>query len=753
MSRRSLVDAGLLLVLCTAALSGLGPTYDGNGYLVVGVIGVLLGIGVVTVSTALRWPAAAPLLMGVVVFYVLGGPLCLRADGALAPTPNTWGLLTDQLIFGWKDLLTTLPPVDGGGPLLVLPWVLGLTAGIGGSLAARVRWGPRWFHATLPLAVPLLLLASVILLGVRTPSAPWLQGAIVAAVGLSWLVIRFADQGTTATGSGRLSRVVAGAGVLCLAGALAAPVGTWAAGGERGDADRVVLRTYVEPPFDVGQYPSPLSSFRRYVKMPEPEAVNLYGEVLFTLQGAPVGSRLRIATLDNYDGVVWGAANNAFAGVSNDTFVRVGPTLDNPTTGSPVDVDVTLGQGYSSVWLPTIGALQTVSFETREDLFTDTFRYNLQSSTGVLPPGLEPGDSYRFTAIVPPSEVTADSQPADDIAATGGGDSVDALAFAGAAVAAWSEGATDPMARVFAVADHLRTKGKYSDGVVGAEKIYRPGHYASRLDADFVNAPVIVGNDEQYAATMALLARAAGVPARVVLGAVVPDGGVVRGRDVSAWVELRVADGSWRVLPTETFMDTDKPADQQAETQEQLTGVVVPPPAQVPPPSAADEQTDAEITARKAKKIDGEDEDGATVASRLWAVLVYVGSPLLGILLVVGAILAAKLLRRHRRRSAGPASHRIVGAWRELVDHARDLGQPVPTRQVTRSAQSAVISSTDARELARQADIGVFGRTAPTAREAENYWTSVEAERRTLSAQVGRSQRWRAALRLRTFWR
>ena len=237
------------------------------------------------------------------------------------------------------------------------------------------------------------------------------------------------------------------------------------------------------------------------------------------------------------------------------------------------------------------------------------------------------------------------------------------------------------MERVFAVADHLRTKGKYSDGVVAREKIYRPGHFVSRLDAGFVNAPLMVGNDEQYAAVMALLANKVGVPARVVFGAVVPEGGEVKGSDVSAWVELRVDDGSWRVLPTETFMDTDRPADQQTRTEEQLSGVVIPPPAQVPPPSTIDEQTDAEITARKAQRADEDQADGERAPAWVRAVLVYAGGPLLAVLVVVGAILSAKWLRRSRRRSTRLVSGRIAGAWRELVDHARDLGQPVPVRR------------------------------------------------------------------------
>ena len=114
----------------------------------------------------------------------------------------------------------------------------------------------------------------------------------------------------------------------------------------------------------------------------------------------------------------------------------------------------------------------------------------------------------------------------------------------------------------------------------------------------------MVGNDEQYAAVMALLAGEVGVPARVVLGAVVPDDGVVTGKDVQAWVELRAADGSWRTLRTEKFMSNEPPAEQLPETNTPMSGTVVPPPAPIPPPSDAGDQSDADLKERKAKKDD-----------------------------------------------------------------------------------------------------------------------------------------------------
>ena len=249
----------------------------------------------------------------------------------------------------------------------------------------------------------------------------------------------------------------------------------------------------------------------------------------------------------------------------------------------------------------------------------------------------------------------------------------DSASFLDTQATQWTAGESDPMKRVFAAADHLRIEGKYSDGVTESEKIYHAGHNVQRLLDEFVNYPIMAGDDEQYAAVMALLANRIGVPARVVLGAVVPEGGVVKGQDISAWVELQVGDGSWRTLPTSAFMDEDKPADLPPQQERQMNGINVPPPAAIAPPSSVGEQTDAELQSRKGKR---DSKDAAAALPRwLRMVVLYVGLPLAALLLIVGSIAAAKAWRRRRRRTADRMSTRVIGAWCELVDHARDLGE------------------------------------------------------------------------------
>ncbi len=751
-TRSDLLDAMALVVLGGIALAGLADTFTGGQYLLVGAIGLVLGTLVTRVTVALRWPFAAAVLAAVALFYLLGGALTLRSMGnaALLPSRSTVQALSEQAVYGWRDLLTTLPPVDGTGVLLVLPWLLGLLIGVLGTglAAAPGRW--PLLRAALPLLVPLAALLLVLLLGVAHPVSVLLQGACFAGVAVLWLTVRMAavEPGVKGGGPG-LIRGLSSLALLVLAASIAVPVAKTVQ-----HDHRLVLREHVEPPFDIGEYPSPLASFRRYVD-PRGHQIpgNEYDTALLEVDGLPAGSRVRFAAMDAYNGLVWGAADRSRASGDRsvpDTFQRVSGTIENSSPGVEVDVTITLDAGYGGVWLPVPGELRGLTFESGDPRAKrESFRYNVATATAVVPSGLHPGDRYRARAVITDQESVTRDTPA----ATYSVDLPEGLAFLNPPAAEWVKNAKTPMGQVFEIAEHLRTQGRYSDGVARSERRYVAGHSLNRLGPNMVGQPVMVGNDEQYAALMALLAIKVGVPARVVLGATVPGDGMVKGADVEAWVELQRADGTWGRLPTETFLATEKPDQLEQLDEQERSGSVVPPPAPIPPPSVNGDQADTDL---QRKQVERDDVGNAGWGLPTWvkAVLIGVGIPLGLLLAVAAAIVGFKALRRRRRRRAPHTSTRVVGAWHEFIDRARDLGRPVPVgATVTRREQAGALGTVEAGALARQADTHVFGPYPPEGDEAANYWLSTEVARRGLSVGLGRWQRMRGSVSLRSLRR
>ena len=113
------------------------------------------------------------------------------------------------------------------------------------------------------------------------------------------------------------------------------------------------MRDEIIPPFDPSAYPSPLSAFRRLVKEKD--------TVVLTATGLPAGARLRLATLDEFDGVVWNVAGDGSAGGTGE-YRRVGETIESSATGPRAQVGIEVGD-LSGVWLPTVGVPAGVRFD------------------------------------------------------------------------------------------------------------------------------------------------------------------------------------------------------------------------------------------------------------------------------------------------------------------------------------------------------------------------------------------------------
>lgn len=739
--RTVLLDAGFLLALGGVATLGFAETYAGWSFFGAAMTGWLLGMLLAHVGNALGKPVIVVAAFTVVAFFLLGGAVALNSEGvsALLPLPDTLRELSHQTVHGWKDLLTTLAPVDGG-PLLTLPYLMGLIAGAGGmSLAFRAR-SPYWV-----VLVPLAYLAGVILLGVKSPERVVLLGGVFAVLAVGWTVVRARRLRTRRLVGGlRLQRKAIGLVMVAAAGLVATVVGPRLPFVE--SHDRLVLRTYVAPPFDVGQYPSPLASFRKYTKgfRVKEKDQYLYDKPIMTVKGLPAGTRLRFAALDSYNGTVWGAANQAPGTTGPDgSFQRVGSIIRDQYTGPTMHATVTIGDDYSgNVWLPTAGHLSEIHFSDSEKAEEEQFRYNLATSTGVVPQGLSAGDTYTFTAHLPAKDVDDTTQASSDSAA-----SVDAgLDFVPVANR-WGGGAQTSMQQVLAIAQFLKSEGTYTDGEAPFQQ-YTAGHSTARLAKFSAEGQQIAGDDEQYAGILAVVANQVGVPTRVVVGAVVPEDGVVKGSDVHAWLEVEDADSNWRALPTDAFMSTDRePQNHPPVPQQLVSGKVVPPPAPVhPPATTGDPFSDSDARKGTTKPP----TKGPALPGWLGKVATYVAIPLGLLVLLLGSVIALKTRRRRRRRTRGGPATRLSAAWRDLLDTARDLGLSVHAQR-TRREQAQVIGSDGVTGLARRADVEVFGPTEPSDETADRYWSEVDSVRKQLASGVPFWKRVRASVSLASF--
>ena len=200
--------------------------------------------------------------------------------------------------------------------------------------------------------------------------------------------------------------------------------------------------------------------------------------------------------------------------------------------------------GYSGVWLPAGGEVQSlrISGDRGRDIAGGLY-YNAGSATLLTAAGIGAGDSYETSVLFP--EEYDDAQ----LAQYGFADSVQPRlqgepAIIGAKAAEYAGEETTPVQRVRRLQQILATEGYFSNGKDG-ETPSLPGHGAARM-LGLLDAEQMVGDDEQYAVAMALMARKLGIPARVVMGFYpdweeldpAPAKIEITGDDVHAWVEI-----------------------------------------------------------------------------------------------------------------------------------------------------------------------------------------------------------------------
>ena len=757
--RVGLADLGAVALLLATALIGFAPSFAGLGFARAAAGGALLGLGIAWLGASRAWPLLTVAAATIVAYVVAGGPLAVpeSAIAGVVPTLETLRQLLLGAVTAWKGLLTVSPPVDAFPELTVVPFLAALLAAVlSGSLALRAR-RPAW--ALVPSGV---LLVGVILLGTAQTVWPVVQGVGFALVALVWVAWRRAGargdardsvrqaagtentaQVSRALRTRRLRNAAALLGGAALVTALAAPVLT-------PDTHRHVLRDVVVPPLDLREYPSPLVGFRKYVN-------ELEEEVLLRVGGLPEGARIRLATMDAYTGTVIDVAGgSAGSATGSGGFGPAGASIPAPARavdGSEATLEVEIG-AYRGVWVPTAGRAEVIRFEgDRASALEDGLYYNTETGAAITTAVLQSGDSFTLETVVPTNPTHDDlagrsfarvQLPAPERVPTSVGSIADT--FVG--------DATAPIEQVENLTAALSAGGVFSNGLDG-QASSRAGHGADRIDT-LLSGARMVGDDEQFAVAMALMARQLGIPARVVMG-FYPDPETaaetavvdIKGADVHAWVEVAFDGAGWVSFdptPTEDQEPLDKDPRSSSEPEPQ---VLQDPPA---PEEPAEPPLQPIPEAAEAETRDDEGIPWGQYARVLGVVTVSIVLLLSPFVLIA----ALKVRRRRGRLAAEAATDRVSGGWREVVDCAVDLGsrvEPSATRRETAHELAERYPSAGTVAVAERADAAVFGAGDPTDEEVAAFWAEVDALVSGMSQSVGRWHRLRARYSVRSLLR
>jgi hypothetical protein len=746
------INTVLAIVTTGLAAASFWPIYQDAAFVIMLAVTLVVGAAIALCGALFRWPSIVVGGAVVATYLVLGVPLAIpsEATGGVIATAQGFVTLVTATWESWKQLVTISLPVGSYQALLVPAFILTLLAIVVGlTVALRAK------HGELAAIPPVLLLAAGIMLGPGSSSLPIGLTLGLMAILLIWLIWfrwqrRSASIGLLAEHTGVLvetprerrfagARTVIGAAVILVVAGVA---GTAAAIVLPARADRQVVRTAIEQPFDPRAYASPLSGFRNYLEPAESDVAML------TVSGLPADRRIRIATLDTYDGVVYSVGTDQVSSASG-SFTRVPYRLEQSGVHGTDDAISVTVRGYSGVWVPGSGQLQQITFTGGDiEALTGSFYYNDTSGTGAVTRGLRPGDAYTMDAVVKPLFTPAELAGTQPGSASVPKPSVvpDELTQA---LQKYSSAQSTPGTKLAAALKGLQADGYISHGIGPNEPVSRSGHGADRITQLLTDDPM-VGDQEQYAVTAALMARQLGYPARVVVGFAAPASApaqgpvTLTGSDISAWIEVQTRAAGWvTVDPTPPVRPIPpKQPDTPTQISRPQTNVL-------PPVDDTQSQRDEPPQAQ----IDNSDQNNPDpFLAAILAVLTIVGWTLLGLAIVSApflAIIGAKWRRRTLRRTAPTSVDRISGGWREFADAAIDHGYDPPP-QATRTEFARTVGGSRTAALASVADRAVFGPAAPSPDEADTVWRAVDELRRALGRRLSPWRRFVALISLRS---
>jgi transglutaminase-like putative cysteine protease len=741
---RAIADTAVILVLSIIAMAGFGSAFTSYTYLIAGAGGLIVVAAAVLLCQRLGLNVLLTAALAVVAWYIFGPAIALPAEAlfGVIPTLSSFASLSIGAVDGWSDLITLHAPVSLPEYINAVPYAAGGLVALATALLAG-RWLPSGRRTPLRAAVlligPVALYISSVLLGTDEPYFAGIRGIGFAALALVWLGWRRRDGASLALGNGSalFRRKVLGTGVIVV---VAVVTGVLVGGAIAPTAaSRYVLRDHVQPPFQPLTYPAPLAGFRDYTKA-------LNKSTLFSVTGMKAGQVLRLATLDSYNGEIWGVAGAQQPTDSSGDFRLV---VKSHAITSTVTITV---DNYTDYWIPDTGFPTSLAFTSHQATSSlENVRYNDVTGTAVLTTGVKKGVKYRVTDLVPAAvkDASLTRVPVAETATTLVSDTPDTVVAKADAITSKSK---TPIAKLRALQQYLFTKGYFSHGTVADQTPSRAGHGADRMN-EMVTAPHMVGDQEQYASLFALMARSLNYPVRVVMGfdpklTTNPTGAVkITGNDVTAWDEVDFQGVGW-VPFYPTPKNPDVPQTQVPKPQSEPQPQVRQPPRTNSSPD--DLVTPVKISKTKPHKKNLFDLPGWVISTAI-GILV----PLIIIFVPLLIVLGIKRRRLKRRRFAKRGDLSAAGAWAELLDQFSELGYTIPHK----TTRIHVASGLDAQAvddrfslgaLAVKTDTAVFSGDDIDPAESAELWDTVLAQVDSARSGLGRVRRIVSRYRLST---
>jgi transglutaminase-like putative cysteine protease len=644
----ALVFAGMLALAAGAA----GRVYHGPLFaeLLAGAAVGSVGIGLLLVRRP-QWivaPVSVLAMLGYVAVTVWWSARAADVTGSFG------SVLVDALRNGGPRLLTALIPVEAEPDTVLLPVVLVWVAGlVTAELAMRGRRVPL---ALLPPAV--VYLAALILAGPGGGVEPWRALAFVALAGTALALATPRAPAADPLGPNLPARqraplrsalrLRAAAGLVLFVAVAALVVPAVALGLPNHPADP---RSAVSPPQSDTLDEDPLARISGWMQNPTVP-------LLDTDLSGP--ARLRLAVLSDFDGVTW-KIGASYRDAGRQLPAPVLPTgepagIDGPRISAQIKVRELTGR-----LVPAVDAPREVN--------GIRVAYDQGSGTLLREDGLVAGSEYSVVSQQP--QINPNLLPTADVPS-------------GPAVARFLGTGSNVPTEVANLAQAIEEGSGTAYQKAYALQQFLAEHYTYVTDAPsghaYPNLRFFLlgttaqggrrGTSEQFAASYAVLGRLMGLPTRVVVGFTAKSGRTtVTGRDALAWPEVLFSGIGWVAFnPIPATGAKARPLEQDYH------------PSPTPPtPSNRPTTAVPKLPSGSASATPSPSAVAAAGAGVPPWVPWSAGGGLVGLLILAQiGVVVARYTRAGRRTRTGEPSHRVGGAWLEVLDALRLAGRRAP---------------------------------------------------------------------------